>query len=829
MRALVRALRIRGASKLWQGFPKWIRQPERLRTGIVFRRTFSASTRWHASTKGDNFSARDIPRTKSVQDLEIDILNRARGYGISTLDRLLFESSVGNTDNLDGRLLDRRVGNEHFDLWCICLDFQRLRFGDEGVKAIYRGLRNRCGRHFPFAGPQADHIWDAFISTGTRDLAFLRNLCSFEVRSGAPRKNFLVDIVGRLLEGENPSWARETTLRLRGKHQIDRADVFHLFLCACRSDCKTALDKFCGVYAALSRSNLYHDVIEHLFRQNREVEAFFMHKYLISKGDLPQDFEALAPLVKSIAQNGFGLTQFLRELERAGASFEAQARKLYELERARMVGVSSGNLNIVASTTFGRQPRTILTDEFAARAFATSSLSFDLVLGGLRLLGLIAVGPLSVRAIALSVDGPDALLKRFAKLQEADIDTGASTYVRVIKRLAAQRHTTLLAAVLDTDQHADVFDDVTVQKQLLVNYYTSRDWPQINRTLAILNAGETDGKAKERSANFLLQTALLVKDWPGISQIVAKMRRDRQKIYMETVQTMQGLLSPREVKFTKKSRRQPDEIGFLIRLWQDVLESGVYFEPVYWREVIRRLGMLGHWDDLESTVLWVASWYSSHKNYTDCHHDRTRSQRALKQLFSSRQQAAIISWAFLSQSRPSLSTSLTNPHGAIAAQPWVRGIKLLRSLQGFGIPIYEGTVQGALIHRLRILFSVGGHSKLLRNRRLRAWNSTPLDHYLTAFYQAWMKPLGPVEKQHLTRNILKGRRVRPRDAIALRVSKAWETRQQQRAALVQRWRIRRTRVHAADTVLQTEIETEQTEEFVMYRDLFNASWEEYKK
>jgi hypothetical protein len=85
----------------------------------------------------------DAEEDESQEETEIDILARARAYNIRKLDQLSFESGVrvsGARAHL-ARLVDRPPHKTDFYLWSILLDYQRLKFGDKGVRLIWAGLK----------------------------------------------------------------------------------------------------------------------------------------------------------------------------------------------------------------------------------------------------------------------------------------------------------------------------------------------------------------------------------------------------------------------------------------------------------------------------------------------------------------------------------------------------------------------------------------------------------------------------------------------------------------------------------------------------------------
>ncbi|KAI9872103.1 MAG: hypothetical protein M1823_008260, partial [Watsoniomyces obsoletus] len=150
-----------------------------------------------------------------------------------------------------------------------------------------------------------------------------------------------------------------------------------------------------------------------------------MHNYLLVRQDLPRSFEDLAPFVRHFACTDAMISPFLHNLRAAGVSFEAQIHRLYARERDRLEGFHPETMNILASHTFGREPRNI-KDHTIARALATPGFSFDFVIRFLQPFGLIEFGPLAVRQMALQSANVEELNSKFDKLREFNIDLGSS-------------------------------------------------------------------------------------------------------------------------------------------------------------------------------------------------------------------------------------------------------------------------------------------------------------------------------------------------------------------------------------------------------------------
>ena len=702
------------------------------------------------------FSARSphkIQSTESLEETKQDILARARAYNILTVDQIDFESDVVHNPNRRGyvcgvRLIDRQPYREDFYLWTILLDWQKLQFGDKGIRSIWEGLKFRCRKvNLPFTGYQGDRLWSAFVSAGTRNHRFLEEVIRYELRKGGHRPHFFWEVVGALLESKSPSSAKSFARMLQGRHRPSKEELFDLFVLASTAKTATVLQLFCDIYLGLPLATLYGKSISYLCAEERFSDAWMMHRYLLSREDLPQTFEEVKPLVVDLVNHNMRLESLLHELAKAGISMEAQARTFYAQERSLRLGFSSENLNIVSSKTLGVQPRS-LSDSFVASAFLTATFSFDSILGGLRFFGLKAVGPSSIRAMGLTSADSQELMVRFAKLSDLEIDTGSSRFSRTVKKLAQEGQEQLLQNVLRSDQHADCFEDLNLQRRLLLKYYRDEDWDSVNRTLVILTVGSSGDIARENAANLLLRTALSAHKWSHVRRIMAEMSRDGHRFHESSIARMyRTILSKREPASRPVVQKDFDDLGFLVSIWLGVIRSGTMIPAARWREPIRRLGMCGRLDDLESLLTKLLQCYGKGRTPQTTIGGHTGNEE-VKQLLSPALQSAIVAWGFIHTRHLKPVLKSGSPFGGSIQHPWIRGIAFLRSLKDrHGCNIDLAVVQRACLLRLCQLFHHQSESILHRNRRSMSRNRLPLWLYVEALENAWSEPL--LDKQQL--------------------------------------------------------------------------------
>lgn len=692
------------------------------------------------------FSAQnhDVQRDESLEETENDILARAKAYNILTIDQLSFESFVSHRTQYSNhaRLVDRQPYNTDFYLWSILLDFQRLKFGDKGVRLVWAGLKQRSVPDLPYIGYQGDRFWSAFVSVGTRSHDFLTEIIRYELRHGRKRPRFFLEVVGALLNSESPQSAKSFARMLQVPHLPDKEELYDLFVLASASKSQESLQIFCEIYGALTPAGLYPKIVSYLCAQQRFSDAWVMHRHLISHEDLPQTFQDLQPLVLDLVKNHMRLDSLLHELAKAGVSMKAQARSFYSQERSLRFGFASDNLNVVSSNTLGVRPRS-MSDEFAARAFLTATFSFDSILGGLRFFGLKTIGPSSIRAIGLTSANSQELTDRFVKLAANDVDTGSSRFSRVVKKVAEEGKEKLLRDVLHSDQHADVVEDLRLQRRLLLQYYEEEDWPSVERTLAILTVGGgfNETAANERATNFLLQAALKARKWRHVRTIMADMKLGNHTFSEASIAKMySAVLSIRDPSRLPVARDAFDELSVISSLWLEVLRSGTRIPTLRWREIMRRLGMYGRLDELENLLGQLIYFYGYGWALKSAANGWAVFAEDHDQLLSPELQSAIVAWGFIHTRH--LKPVVGAPFGGLKRHPWLRGVLFLRNLKDkHGCNIDKKVVRMACLLRLRQLFHYKTESILIRNRRSRTRNKVPLMHYIEALSVAWGEPL----------------------------------------------------------------------------------------
>ncbi len=807
-------------------------------SGWIQRRSFTQqgllSSVSQSSSNSDWQS--DLESATLSDDRFADLLSEAVRYFIHDVEALDFQSSVTSLVGRNTRLVEQPKYQFDFELWEILLRYRMRAYGDAGIQTIWKYFTKRERvRLLPATWTTEDYLWSAFVTMGLNNHEFLEAIAKHVQQLWRERKmrrpTLYVEVVGGLLESEDSAAAPRFSEIMHPGVSITSEELVQLFEQACKSANPMALEHFRLICDSVSNHKIYGKIISSLCKQDRVVEAMEMHRRLIRRRHCPSTFKEVEPLIRCLARDNLDLAAFIRPLVEADISFVGQAQKLYDAAKITPLGISREEIGV---------KRAMISDAFAARFFATRSFSFEFALNGLHMLGLDEIGPLSLRQIALRAGNATVVREWLARVDSMGIDTGASAYSRVIRKLVKEKRDSVLMDVIKCDQHPDVFEDQEVQLQLRIKYHHERDWRQLNRTLAILSIW---GDIKRHALNGMLRSALLRKDWPEVSKVASQLNQNKNPISRTNIILMyQSILRPRTPSQRVPARVKGfHDLVFLITLWQNSLMSGNHIPTDAWREPLRRLGMMGRWNDLAKACHWLCSFYASDmfrmaNNISDNPTvlpvklgSRNKGNLSIiNEILHPGFQRAIVHWGFLAGLKAGMVTSrreevYLGKSRNLDQVPWVCGIELLRNLQKlYGVRLYEEQIRRACQERLRQLFSRYGNSRRRYNRQAKAMNRHKLKYYID-----WINM------------VYDGTLIDPLDVRAMwfiygtgwRESGRTESRRQTKSRKL-RSSLEPLREQQPGASSHGGVDgnkkVDEESDFVMYRDLFNASWEDYQ-
>ncbi|OGM40701.1 hypothetical protein ABOM_010961 [Aspergillus bombycis] len=690
-------------------------------------------------------------------------------------EKLEFESDIGHTNDIGSRLVDDPDRRHDFALWEELLRYRQRHYGDRGTLDIWEGLMTRVeGVQLPVSGDTADFFWQSFVELGLKQEVILKELADYAfelwVKTGRRWDRFYESIVGGFLERGLAQQAVEWHKRLRDPHLPCPNDVLSVLKPAINSSnplytastipwkpkrhlIPAGLRAFESICRATHGHKIYSQAISTVLQSDYIDYAPRIHKLLIERGDHPQSYEDIQPLIEHTNECGSpGLIQKLRRY--ASIRFPDQVEAISEDEsdpRDELARQPEDQQSESRGKAWLEEKP--FKDDFGARLFATKALRFEMILSGLRMFGVTTIGPQSLREMATRAHGCQDIADKLQELQKAGISVGDSVFVRLLHKLATENRDILLSDLLNSDQHPDVLEDAQLQESLLLSYYVARDWRPYNLTLAILGQIFED---KSDLANVHFRKFLAAGEWKMAIQVVDNMALRGATLSQESIDFIaERVLIPRA---PGKPPRRDDipatrEIKFVSHTLRHGTSNGDLAVTELWVEVLKRLGMLNLWEELRKCCLWLARQYSSNSNTTrsivsypkKSQRDtgglaQQHGDRFLRKIFSQNMQAAIVAWGFrtrVSQQRKWMVTQ-GDPYESLI--PWVRGLVLLRELEKNGVHLSVAWIRRACRHRLAVLYGRHGLVNRRMNRMLRHENPYSVARVLGDINLAWGEP-----------------------------------------------------------------------------------------
>ncbi|KAI9804066.1 MAG: hypothetical protein M1825_001467 [Sarcosagium campestre] len=394
-------------------------------------------------------------------------------------------------------------------------------------------------------------------------------------------------------------------------------------------------------------------------------------------------------------------------------------------------------------------------DTFCARLFATRALSLDFVIRGLGILGVEAIGPVSLRELAVREDNAEGIKNRIQQLESVGISLGPSRFSQLIRRCVSKDDDDLLLSLVRSDQHPDTVQDLALQEKLLAHYLRARDWPEVERTVAILTANTRFPKVK--FWNVFLRANLAAFDLKVAMHTMETMRLHGIMISKVSTRLLLSkvLTARRQGHAPVTQNAERDDLGQAISLLFTALQCGAKIPPLSWKELIIRLGMAGRFDEVERLMLWLTHYYGSEssrasqqrfsphrssvgtKASLDDSRKRMRSppstnqeDDALSVIFPPTLQQSIVFWGFCSAQEGARRVKGTDK------PPWTRGIALLKALEARGVEVHNRTVLKAFKHIKDQIFGPR-LPRLAMMRRIRSSNHLTPEVMDAEFRAAW--------------------------------------------------------------------------------------------
>ncbi|KAJ5129281.1 uncharacterized protein N7515_005320 [Penicillium bovifimosum] len=683
-------------------------------------------------------------------------------------DRLEFESDVGHLNDIGTRLVDNPDQRHNFDLWEELLRYRQRHYGDHGTLEIWEGLMVRVdGVRLPVAGDQADIFWQSFVDMGLRRELFLKEVLDYAIdlwkQHGSRWPQLYERVVGELLDQSLTHRAIESHKKLQRAGLASAHDVLQVLPSAIRSTSHPAgteiatvadlewsslppgLKAFQTICSTTPDRNFYGPVISMLIQQGHGEAAISMHHFFAHIQDHPQTPDEIQPLLEYVEK--FGLR---REFNR----LRGYVKKRFDTEASiDQPGPIDTTPQSDAKESQDGKP---YKDDIGAKMFATRALNFDMIVGGLKMLGVTEIGHRTLRELATRAHGNQDLLEKLKVLKQSGISVGSTVFSRLVQKLATQNRDILLSDLLRSDQHPDVLEDKRMQESMLVSYYMARDWRLYNMTLAVL-AELYPTSPDLHDIHFRKHIA--ARELSAAGKVTDELALRGRTLSEESVDFMaEQILTPRRMNHRPPPGQRlsaVEEVVFIFKILKRVVPAGGYVSAAFWIEMLKRLGMAdawADWDKLRDCCTWLVRQYAespgqmarSHVAFSkplDPKQPNGRDRRMLDLIFTPQMQAAIVSWGFkfrvLDTTASKFAISHPNPQVHDKLVPWVRGLILLRELERSGLRLDKRLISQAVRHRLAMLYSHHVLSARRMNRMLRRRNPYPLQQVLNDVFEAW--------------------------------------------------------------------------------------------
>lgn len=625
--------------------------------------------------------------------------------------RLEFESDMASPD--PARLLNQQSYKLDLELWLYLLDYRQKQHGDVGTRMFWEAIFSQ-GIRLPTRGESANTLWYTLLDLKFEHLApeLLENICSyadqlFEIHN-AKWPELYVHILQHFLVIGSHTDAIKWHYRLQRYHGTGKRDF--LKLCYEVIQQKGNTKALMEIYANSGHRKCYDKIIPRFCAQEDFQAAVEWHFLFLQRGDLPSSLSVVEPLLKHLAifgpKSAVRLAQSLRDV---GLSFVSAI----PVETTRITPKMSIDIvSEVHSKTFHVSEKPY-NDSLGARWLATSWVTLDTAIKTIHALSVQEIGPLSLQSIALREPDAASIAARIQQLKDLGITIGTSRYALAVSRFATSNKKDLLNLLLQSDQHPSELDNEKLQEKLLAHFAKTKQWKQFRLVLEVLSLRSDAPQVQKR--NLIFRISMETGESISVDTIrenIRDMIHDDIPIKHDTIMAIkQAVLQPRKRGHRPISQGKITPAGQVdncISLLRQILEGGHYVRIHFWREMIRRLGMMNHFHALEDLCIKIATWYAPNSLQlrlarVPLQVTTNNLEHPLRQLFNETLQMAIVEWGFIH----ALSGKRDAHSAGSSASSITSGIRVLKKLSDRGVWISNESVRKAVLNRMVIYYGPG--------------------------------------------------------------------------------------------------------------------------
>lgn len=633
------------------------------------------------------------------------------------------------------RVLTEKYGNDP-RLWAYLLDYRKRVYGMEGVMMIWNEMRKRPNL-LPAWGGLSDIMWMSFLALGFHHPRVLEEIIEYARTALAETKSSWHGLYTYIVEYFLVRGESDAALQWHKRLFNDFPPGAYRFSRLCREVIRRGgdMDTLMRIHQKTSYVSLYGRIVRPLCFRGDFKAALRWHWYLVKRGDLPASAQVVQPLVHHCAiYYPHQAKEITKSLVAANVSFAPSIKTQVEETDAVF---SREQMNLAHGETLGVSAKKY-NDSFGSRWFASTWVSLDTAINAVHALGVQEIGPLSLQAIALREPNAASIMKRINQMQSLGISLGDSLFCKCVKYFAYTERPIELEGLIKSDQHPDELENSQLQESLLALYAQSKEWANYRRTLSILLFASRFPKI--HGSNIILRSLIVRGNMTAIYNHLEDMQLKNTPVTVKTiVQLLAKILHFRQRgklprhRMRESNRQASNDLNIAIALLKRLMHTGSFVPVLQWREILRRLGMVGRFEDFSRLAFYLATWYGpsrggmEHRARNPMYHIPTQVPTShglhpLGMLFSRSLQAAIVDWGFIfAQQRRTKFASHQGDSASMSATDVLPdlacGLRLLKDLNGLGVHIHSIVVRNAIMNRLITYFGPGKSAKIYNRNR----------------------------------------------------------------------------------------------------------------
>lgn len=248
------------------------------------------------------------------------------------------------------------------------------------------------------------------------------------------------------------------------------------------------------------------------------------------------------------------------------------------------------------------------SDGIIARWFASSWTSVEFAINFIAQIGIPAIGPRSLQALALREASASDLFARLKELDKAGIGIPTTIYGTAIAHFARERDEESLSAILNCDIHPDEFDDDETRALLLSAAKRTGNTVQQSLLSKVDNVIQVQQSTPPpRLADTTLAAQAASRDSSRSTQFVS------QPAAMVVLQSIFGRILIHNKRILLQQHTQ-DHVDLAIAAMFRMTRSNFAIPMRYWAYLLEILGRSGRLQDLEAVSLQLVKLYNSHSS-----------------------------------------------------------------------------------------------------------------------------------------------------------------------------------------------------------------------